>query len=287
MGLQVPVLLYHRVDHSNDFIATKPDVFRRHLQYLAERGWRSMSLKEFEACSKAGQDFPDRRFLLTFDDGYDSLAHTAAPIMEEFEFSGVAFICPHFMARDGTAYAGRRDELYKGFLNWEQARSLQASGTLEFQSHSHTHSNFAEFTATEIADDLLLSVNILSQELRLPRHYFRHLAWPWGNSTREWRMIAQNLGFEFQYTVARTSFQKNGTVLEIPRVCFDAQAFEAFQRQFWLQTGALATPWNAAYGMARSAKQMVRALRARAGSENLEAAKAKVKKAEVQSPPAP
>lgn len=287
MGLQVPVLLYHRVDHSNDFIATKPDVFRQHLQYLAERGWRSMSLKEFEAFSKAGQDLPERRFLLTFDDGYDSLAHTAAPIMEEFEFSGVAFVCPHFMARHGVAHPVRQEERHKGFLNWEQARSLQASGTLEFQSHSHTHSNFAECTPTEIADDLLLSVNILSQELRLPRHYFRHLAWPWGNSTREWRGIAQNLGFDFQYTVARTSFQKNGTVLEIPRVCFDAQTFDAFQRQFWLQTGAFATTWHAAYGMARSAKHMVRALRTRAASEPLGTGKVKAKKPEVQSPPVP
>lgn len=283
MGQQVPLLLYHRIDHSDDFIATKPDVFRLHLQYLAENGWRSMSLKEFEAVSQAGQVLPERRFLLSFDDGYDSLAHTAAPIMEEFEFSGVAFVCTKFMARNNAAQASKET---KGFLTWEQARELQAAGTLEFQSHSHTHSNFAEFTPTEIADDLLLSVNILSKELRLPRHYFRHFAWPWGNSTREWRKIADHLGFRFQYTVARASFQRSGSLQEIPRVCFDAKPFEAFQRQFWLQTGALAAPWHAAYGMARSAKHMVKALRSRAGTEKLVSAKEKLKKEEAPLPPA-
>lgn len=283
MGQQVPVLLYHRVDHSNDFIATKPDVFRRHLQYLAENGWRSMNLKEFEACCQEGKTLPERRFLLSFDDGYDSLAHTAAPIMEEFEFSGVAFVCTKFMAREGGNYNGAETQ---GFLNWQQARALQSAGTLEFQSHSHTHSNFAEFTPTEIAEDLLASVNILSNELRLPRHHFRHFAWPWGNSTPEWRKIADHLGFSFQYTVARASFQRNGSLREIPRVCFDAKTLEAFQRQLWLQTGVLAAPWHTAYGMARSAKQMVKALRSRAETEKLVAAKEKLKKGEAQLPPA-
>lgn len=159
MGQQVPLLVYNRVDHRNDFIATRPDVFRQHLQHLAENAWRSMSLNEFEAYSQDGRILPERRFLLSFGDGYD----------------------------------------YD----------------------------------------------------RLPRHYFRHFAWPWGNSTREWRKIADHLGFSFQYTVARASFQKSGLLQEIPRVCFDTKPFEAFQRQFWLQTGALARGiWNGTFGKA-------------------------------------
>lgn len=285
MGHLVPILLYHRIDHSNSFLATKPSEFRKHLRYLAERGWRSMTLKEFEACCQDGGKFPERRFVLSFDDGYDSVAHTAAPIMEEFEFSGVAFVCTKFMAGGSSDDTGQRDQDSQGFLTWDQARALQAAGTMEFQSHTHTHREFAACTPTEIADDLLASVNLLSKELRLPQHYFRHLAWPWGNSTQAWRSIADHIGFEFQYTVARASFLKTGLLQQIPRVCFDAKSAEAFQRQFWLQTGPLATPWHAAYGMARSAKHMIKAMHTRSGTEKLAPVKAKMKNEGAPLPP--
>lgn len=253
MNDAVPILLYHRIDRSLLSTATSPPVFRQHLAWLAERGWRTLTSEEFEFFMRSGKPLPPRRFLITFDDGYESIASAAFDILKEFRYQAIAFVSTGLLHQDsGTAGSVGGETAY---LSWAQVRQLQASGVIDFQSHTHSHQLFRHWPLARICDDLAASVDILSHEMALPKSRFNHLAWPWGRSTREWRAAASRAGFRYQYTVARRSYRMHMPHDEIPRTCFDAVSFTRFQWQYWLQCGQIAPLWHAAYPFGRRLRQ--------------------------------
>jgi peptidoglycan/xylan/chitin deacetylase (PgdA/CDA1 family) len=257
MANSVPILLYHRIDCSGEPHATSPAAFRRHLQWLKERGWRSLDREEFSTCLRSGRAFPAHSFVITFDDGYESVASAAFASLQEFRYRALCFLSTRFLrgARQARADAPPEKD-GKLFLSWEQVRALQSCGVVDFQSHTHAHQRFSDLTPEALVADLDLSRQLLASELALPSHCFEHLAWPWGRADPASRALARQAGFKYQYTVARLSYQWHGPLDEIPRTCFDAAAFTQFQRQFRLQSGCLSRMWNLAYPFGRRVRQL-------------------------------
>ena len=262
MNNAIPILLYHRIDDSGDVHVTAPGEFEQHLQLLHELGWHSLSAAEFAAIAFRKKSIPPRSFLITFDDGYESIRTAALAILKKFSFNAICFISTN-MVKDRPAapisvISERDSDLY---LSWPQVCELQASGMVDCQSHSHTHSKFRNFSLAEIEDDLVTSVDILSERLRLPRSHFDHLAWPWGLSFPEWRSMAARIGFRLQYSVARQTYRAGAALDQIPRTCFDSYSFGAFQRELWLQTGQFSPLWDSMYPYARKARRIMKLLR--------------------------
>jgi peptidoglycan/xylan/chitin deacetylase (PgdA/CDA1 family) len=263
LNTPIPILLYHRIEDSSLSTATSPKVFRQHLAWLKEQGWKSLSADEFAFIMKAGRPVPRRSFLLTFDDGYATVRTAALDILREFDFKAISFLSTRLLRNraDGKSEA-LPDESLDAYLTWDQARELQASGLVDCQSHSHAHNNFTDYSVSAITHDLAMSLDLLSAELRLPRNHFSHLAWPWGLSKADWRQAACAAGFHYQYGVSRQSCRSTSELDQIPRTCFDANSFSQFQRQLWLQTGHLSQAWDVAYPLGRKLRSLANFARA-------------------------
>jgi peptidoglycan/xylan/chitin deacetylase (PgdA/CDA1 family) len=257
LNYRIPILLYHRIEDSSASTATGPAIFRQHLVSLKEQGWRSLSADEFAFVMKSGRGVPRRSFLITFDDGYETVRTAALDILRALDFKAISFLSTGLL-REAAGPQGEAvtDESRDAYLSWDQVRELQASGLVDCQSHSHMHSNFSDCSADEIEQDLRTSVDLLTHGLRLPRTHFRHLAWPWGLSKTEWRQAASAAGFTYQYGVARQSCTASSPIDQIPRTCFDASSFSRFQRQLWLQTGQLSQAWEMAYPFGRRLRDL-------------------------------
>lgn len=260
MSSPIPILLYHRIDNAAFSTSTSPQLFRQHLQWLKEHGWRALSGEEFGIAMKTGRSLPARSFLITFDDAYESIRSAALEILRDFDFRAVSFLSTAFLRNphrttDGTTTTTTKIENPEHYLTWDQARELQASGIIDCQSHGHRHVNFTGCSPEDIRQDLSTSIEFLSAELRLPNRHFSHLAWPWGLSQPGWRGIASTLGFQFQYGVSRQAARMATPLDRIPRTCFDAASFAQFQRQLWLQTSHLSSLWELAYPWGRRLRQ--------------------------------
>ncbi|MGE5650639.1 MAG: polysaccharide deacetylase family protein [Bacillota bacterium] len=256
MSLPIPILLYHRIDNAKYSTSTSPLLFRQHLQWLKERGWRSLSADEFCFAMMTGRSFPARSFLITFDDGYESIRSTALAILREFDCKAISFLSTAFLRNpDDKCVPLSNIEHPEHYLSWTQARELQSSGIVDCQSHSHGHNNFTTYSAEKLKQDLAMSIYMLASELRLPKSHFSHLAWPWGLSQPAWRGIATAIGFKYQYGVSRQSARVNCPLDQIPRTCFDASSFSQFQRQVWLQSSHVAPIWDLAYPLGRKLRQ--------------------------------
>jgi peptidoglycan/xylan/chitin deacetylase (PgdA/CDA1 family) len=256
-----PILLYHRIDDAGLSTSTPPEAFYNHLSLLRDEGWRTLSAEEFSRCLDQGRAPPPRTFLITFDDGYETLHSEALGMLRALDFTAIAFIATALI-RDDDSLTGDEDK--DKFMTWEQVRELQDSGVFDCQSHSHTHDNFTSVPVDQIRSNLETSIELLSSRLRLPRNHVRHLAWPWGLSTPAWREAALQAGLRYQYGVSRQSFRAGMPTDDIPRTCFDASSVRDFQRQFWLQTGSMAPLWDIAYPVGKQLRKLTKQLRSAA-----------------------
>jgi peptidoglycan/xylan/chitin deacetylase (PgdA/CDA1 family) len=210
-SIHVPVLLYHHVNAQPGATTTDPQTFRTHLQWLAEQGWRSLTLGEFEAAVAGRETVGPRRFLLTYDDGSPDLSCCASE-METFGFTGVAFLITG-PVRQGDPACIATDEVIR----------LAERGTLEFQSHTHRHVRVGASPEEmgALAADLAASRAWLASTLGRSPDAIRHLAWPWGRCTPEMETLAREEGFDWQYLVQRGSVTRVSTQLRLPRLCVD------------------------------------------------------------------
>ncbi len=248
MRQPIPILLYHKInDNHIDDLSTPVSVFDAQLAWLAERGYRSLTLESFEQQLKSPRSpAADKTFLLTFDDGYVDLARNAAPILRRHGFTATAFLIT--------------SEISGTHLDWDDVRGLANEGLIEFQSHSHTHTHWDESAAghATFTKDLADSLDILSSEIRLPRTTFRHLAWPWGHCTTAWEAIATRMGLRYQHIVQRGAVTRNEATIRLPRICFDGvstNAFKAWMSVLSSRAGALAC--NKVFGTVRQRRHGV------------------------------
>jgi peptidoglycan/xylan/chitin deacetylase (PgdA/CDA1 family) len=258
----IPVLLYHRIEDSSASTATSPRIFRQQLASLKEQGWKSLSAQEFAHTMKNGGPVRERSFLITFDDGYETVRTVALDILRDLDFKAISFLSTNLLRDTETEQQALPDgESRDAYLSWDQARELQASGIVDCQSHSHGHQNFTGYALDAIRRDLMTSIDLLAEKLNLPRNHFSHLAWPWGLSKKEWRDIASEVGLGYQYAVGKQSARISSALDQIPRTCFDATNFSQFQRQVWLQTGQLSHVWDIAYPLGRRLKSLANVAR--------------------------
>jgi len=97
------------------------------MESLARAGWRTLNLAGF-ADSQAAAHAP-RTFLLTFDDGYASLADHAYPVLERLGFTATTFVITDFIGRDNSwdvRYTWRR----LPHLDWPEIERWQAEGSV-------------------------------------------------------------------------------------------------------------------------------------------------------------
>jgi peptidoglycan/xylan/chitin deacetylase (PgdA/CDA1 family) len=114
-----PAFIYHEI---------RKEDFRRHLVFLKENGYQTLSADEFlQYTVRPGHSYSGRSVLLTFDDGLESLNNIVYPLLKEFNATAVAFILPGWVG-------------YPGITTWAEIQAMHESGHVDFQSHSYFHS---------------------------------------------------------------------------------------------------------------------------------------------------
>src|SRR5207244_1081525 len=112
-------------------------VFARQMRGLAEAGWRTLTLADFATRVRRGVVASCNEFLLTFDDGYASLAQHAYPVLAELGFTATTFLITDHVGATNTwdmRYTWRR----LPHLDWRAVDQWRARG-FDFASHTASH----------------------------------------------------------------------------------------------------------------------------------------------------
>src|SRR6267142_5715233 len=141
---------------------------------LALAGWRTLSLAQFAdgKTSHAAR----RTFLLTFDDGYASLAEHAYPVLADLGFTATTFLITDYVGKTNTwdvRYTWNR----LSHLSWREVEQWHARG-FSFASHGATHRRLTWLPDSTVATELARSRAMLTR--RLGPDAGRALAYPFG-----------------------------------------------------------------------------------------------------------
>jgi peptidoglycan/xylan/chitin deacetylase (PgdA/CDA1 family) len=186
----VPVLMYHDVAEppvSRAFrrFVVPPALFAEHLHALNESGYEAGRVRELP-----DRLYPRQAVVVTFDDGFATIAEQALPALAERGMTATLFLPSAFVGGRATWLAsvgegGRR------LLTWQDARDAAAAG-FEIGSHGHRHLELDILDQRQLEQELAVSKQVLEDETSC---IVQSLAYPFGYHDRRVRASAAGAGY--------------------------------------------------------------------------------------------
>lgn len=219
-----PALCYHRIGGPLELGVTRVSqaVFERQMRALANAGWRTLTMTQFAAHVGAQHGAPlhddpaprrhdlARHFLLTFDDGYASLAEYAYPVLADLGFTATTFLITDYVNRT-NGWDARYTRHPLRHLDWDTVEHWRARG-FDFGSHTATHPRLTWLPDDRVQDELERSRQTLVR--RLGPQAGRAVAYPFGAWNPRIAQLAATAGYE----LALGGVFGNGRPHELPRV---------------------------------------------------------------------
>jgi peptidoglycan/xylan/chitin deacetylase (PgdA/CDA1 family) len=213
---RLPILMFHRVtdspvDAMHRFAVT-PEAFERHLRYLRDAGYYSVSLETWREAASAKRPLPGRAVVLTFDDGYQDFLTHAWPLLQRYGFSATVFL-----VADAIGRTNAWDDDYGPpvpLLDWDEIGHLRNEG-VEFGSHSATHRRLTLLKNAEVVEEAARSRAILQDRLREPVSAF---AYPYGATDRAVQHLVGACGYTIGVTCAHAPSGFGDSPLALPRL---------------------------------------------------------------------
>lgn len=199
IGLRAPrVLMYHNFgsapsDPERIFVEERS--FAAQLDHLRRRGWRALNLDEYLAALD-GAPTPRRSYLVTIDDGHESVPRTAAPMLAAAGVPSVLFVCPGLL---GGRARWARDYPEERLAGARELRSVLEQG-MELGVHGWDHTRMVGMdgpTLRRHVDDARSELEVATGVRA------RAFAYPYGTHDMSARRAVAAAGYSAAFAVAR------------------------------------------------------------------------------------
>ena len=183
------VLQYHHVsDTTPAATSVTPERFREHMDYLAEWGFKVVPLEQLVDQLRQGKALPDKAVAITFDDAYDSVYHTAFPLLKKRGWPFTVFV--------NTAPL---DANKNGFVTWAQLREMAKAGA-SIANHSTEHNHLQRLKPGESCKQWRkrIRAEVMDAEQRIQEETgqsHRILAYPYGEYDHRVTALLEELNF--------------------------------------------------------------------------------------------
>ena len=213
----VPILLYHHIGFSlqgDNVYYVAPDTFDRQMNLLYQWGYKTISVELLVKAIKEGAELPPKPILLTFDDGSETIYERALPIMQRYNFEGVAYIVYNYI---GT----------RNYMSADQIRAVHAAGW-EVGSHSLSHRDLTAHPSRQM-DEIVESRRRLESLLGIPILSF---AYPFGAYDSDSLHYVHQAGYIAAMGLGNETLQSNKNLFYLYRQAVkgsdDLRAFGAY-----------------------------------------------------------
>jgi peptidoglycan/xylan/chitin deacetylase (PgdA/CDA1 family) len=197
-------LSYHRFGNTaRDPVMVTPG------QFAAQMGWLIdhvdvLTPARFAAIQRGQQELERDAVLVTIDDGHQSLATHALPVLERHSITAVLFVCPKLTGS-------------QGFMAWPELEKCRAAGH-EVAPHGLTHRSLGRMSLIEAAAEVAVAKSVLTDRLGVATPYF---AFPFGTradfSLPLLGMLREQ-GYEFCFTSIHGACRPMQRPALLPRV---------------------------------------------------------------------
>lgn len=204
----LPVFTYHKIARRPwkakwRSLYLSPRDFDRQMRELAEAGYTTARLSEPRPrCFN-----PKRKFAITFDDGYQSVAEHAAPVLRKYGFTAIQFIVAGELG--GTnRWDVAEGEVPAPLMDAAQIRAWLEAGH-EIGSHTLSHPRLSRLSPAALREEVRASKSRLEDTFGVA---IRHFCYPYGDYDE--RVVAEvaRAGYE----TACTHLQSGVSVAATP-----------------------------------------------------------------------
>ena len=203
---RVAVLMYHDFvpgeGRSGRYLVVSEADFRRQMQFLARRGYRTITTEELRQFVDGKLRLPARSVLITVDDGYESTYTVMYKVLREYGLRATLF-----------ERTGRADT--PNHLMWNQMKEMQTSGVFEIASHSHEgHYRDTPLTYEFWRNDLAAAdAQFAAHGLPRPKAF----AYPMGRHNAEVIRALRDHGIEIAFLTTPGYVRSGDPPFELPR----------------------------------------------------------------------
>ncbi|WP_440602861.1 polysaccharide deacetylase family protein [Bacillus sp. GB_SG_008] len=215
---KVPVLMYHHLlkeqeknenpKFKNMDSILSVEQFEKQMKYLADNGYNTLTLEEFEGFVKGEKKLPKKSVLIIFDDGWKSNYVYAYPILKKYKMHAASFPITSKLKDDQEKF----DPKQLQFLSKSDIEKMK--DTFEFGSHSYNLHNTlsngkVDFVTKPIADvkkDIELSNKILNT---------KYFCYPFGAYNENSIKVLKELDFHLAFTTNAGYATPNSKPLEV------------------------------------------------------------------------
>jgi len=212
--------MYHYVepwpegaDELRQGLTVQPDDFAAQMAYLHDQGYQTVSLYDLVNALALGAPLPGRAVVLTFDDGYRTLADFVAPVLQPYGYAGTLFVVTQLM-----------DEAFPQFLTWSQAEALYAQGW-QIEPHTKTHDQLAGRGRDFQLYQMLGSLQTVEAHIGRPPRFFAYPSGKYDDLTMElaremhlWGAVTVDFGrvhtLDSLYTLTRVRVDGRATLTD-------------------------------------------------------------------------
>ncbi len=214
-GLGVIILGYDSFDNekgSTSSITEKE--FKEHIKYLAEAGYKSISIDDLYNWIKNGYSLPPKSILLTFEGGYKSQYTKAFPILKQYHMTGALLIPTNTIgAKDRLSGSQIREMLGYGF-------SVASIGT--------TYTDMMKLDDDKVINEL--SDSKIGLEI-LTNKDVRFFAYPGGMFSKGLEGMVKDAGYSGAFTMIMGKNYRDTPPFELRRIFInkDMSDIESFK----------------------------------------------------------
>ena len=169
------ILTFHALSDEPAVDAFPPRLFARGMAVLRDQGYRTIGLADLVESLRTGTPFPDRSFVLTFDDGYRSIHKHLGPLLESLGWTATVFLAVSENG-EGRRSTGISRLFGRPLLSWAEIADLGRAG-VTFGAHSLTHRDLTRLPASRVEIEMARSKAVIEERLETRVSAF---AYPFG-----------------------------------------------------------------------------------------------------------
>lgn len=182
--VNISIFTYHEVVEYPDAVKEKymqitKEKFENQITGLKYLGFNPIRYEDVINYYKGDESLTPYSFIITFDDGYESVYEYAYPIIKSRGIPMTIFVIDQNVGKEG-------------YLTWEQLRDMQSSGLVDIYTHGLDHADSTELEARELLNRVNKAQDHLVSELGNRPQIF---AYPYGKYTEEQFELLKENGY--------------------------------------------------------------------------------------------
>lgn len=177
--------MYHSLDDTGSCVSIAPGLFAAQMRRLAEAGWRGASLGRALA-ERDDRCWPEKTFVITFDDGYRSVMHHALPVLAHWGFTATLYALVRHLGDDNSCTQAPAALGQQPLATAEELRRVVQAGH-EIGAHTLTHVALPPLDMVSMRQEILACRKELEARLHTA---VPTLAYPFGLVNEAARAVA-------------------------------------------------------------------------------------------------